>query len=263
MGTIPAKAVARDPCRTLPLLLALASAASQAGAAEPAALARSTQIIVVTTPDWTALQGKLQRYERDSPRKSWRRVGEPVAIVVGRNGLGWGIGVTPSNDPASRSASDPIKKEGDGKAPAGVFALGTAFGYAPQPLPGTKLPYLHLTPAVECVDDVRSKRYNRVLDRASAAPDWNSSEHMRRSDELYRWGIVVAHNANPPVAGGGSCIFLHIWSGHGRGTAGCTAMPQSDLESLLTWLDPKRRPLLVQLPAAEYERLKNRWKLPR
>ena len=35
---------------------------------------------------------------------------------------------------------EPVKREGDGKAPAGIFDLGTAFGYAAQPLPGLKLP---------------------------------------------------------------------------------------------------------------------------
>jgi L,D-peptidoglycan transpeptidase YkuD (ErfK/YbiS/YcfS/YnhG family) len=120
------------------------------------------------------------------------------------------------------------------------------------------------------VDDPSSKHYNSVLDRSTVtAPDWNSSEHMLRSDELYRWGIVVGHNgivakdnANATVPGGGSCIFLHIWQGPGQGTVGCTAMPQRDLESLLVWLDPTRTPLLVQLPAADYERLSDRWKLP-
>jgi hypothetical protein len=39
-------------------------------------------------------------------------------------------------------------------------------------------------------------------------------------------------------------------------------MPQSELETLLTWLDPTRRPLLVQLPAPAYGRLIDRWSLP-
>jgi D-alanyl-D-alanine dipeptidase len=130
------------------------------------------------------------------------------------------------------------------------------------------MPYLSLTPSIECVDDVGSKYYNRVVDRSATAPDWNSSEHMRNVD-LYRWGIVVGHNgmvtevnARPPTPGGGSCVFLHIWRGPGQGTAGCTAMSQIELETLLTWLDPMDKPLLVQLPALEYERLIHRWKLP-
>jgi hypothetical protein len=39
-------------------------------------------------------------------------------------------------------------------------------------------------------------------------------------------------------------------------------MSQSDLETLLTWLDPARKPLLVQLPEPTYERLIHRWSLP-
>jgi hypothetical protein len=39
-------------------------------------------------------------------------------------------------------------------------------------------------------------------------------------------------------------------------------MPQVELEDVLRWLDPARKPLLVQLPAADYERLSSRWKLP-
>jgi D-alanyl-D-alanine dipeptidase len=254
------------------LQLAVAASAvvpAQAGATEPDAFARSTQMIVVTTPDWNAVEGRLQRYERATPRETWRPVGEPISIVVGKSGLGWGIGVVATDDPKVRAASDPVKTEGDGRAPAGVFALGTAFGYAPQPLGGVKMPYLNLTPSIECVDDVGSKYYNRVVDRSAVTADWNSSEHMRSAGELYRWGIVVGHNgivtevnAHPPTPGGGSCIFLHIWRSPGQGTVGCTAMPQIELETLLTWLDPARKPLLVQLPAPEYGRLIDRWKLP-
>lgn len=226
-------------------------------------------MIVVTTPDWNAVEGMLQRYERATPHDTWRPTGEPITIVVGNNGFGWGIGVIPTDD--VRAASDPVKKEGDGKAPAGVFSLGTAFGFAPQPLRGSTMPYLSLTPSIECVDDMGSKYYNRVLDRVAPdiAPDWNSSEHMLSVGELYRWGIVVGHNgivtaagANPPAPGGGSCVFLHIWRSSREGTAGCTAMPRIELETLLTWLDPGRKPLLVQLPAPEYRRLRARWKLP-
>jgi L,D-peptidoglycan transpeptidase YkuD (ErfK/YbiS/YcfS/YnhG family) len=241
----------------------------QVDASEADPFAQSTQMIVVTTPDWNAVEGQLQRYERATPRETWSRVGEPISIVVGKNGLGWGMGVLATDDPEVRSASDPVKKEGDGKAPAGVFALGAAFGYASQPLPGLKMRYLSLSASIECVDDAGSKYYNRVVDRSAVAPDWNSSEHMRSTGELYRWGIVVGHNGmasevngNPSTPGGGSCIFLHIWRSPGQGTVGCTAMPQVELETLLTWLDPKRKPLLVQLPASEYGRLIDRWKLP-
>jgi L,D-peptidoglycan transpeptidase YkuD (ErfK/YbiS/YcfS/YnhG family) len=243
-----------------------ATVSAQVVAIEPDPLARSTQLIVVSTSDWNAVEGRLQRYERSSQHEPWRAVSESVPVVVGKNGLGWGIGVIATD---IHIASAPIKQEGDGKAPAGIFSLGTAFGYAPQPLQGSKMPYLELIPSTECVDDVDSTYYNHFVDRSAVALSWKSSEHMRSAGEAYRWGIVVDHNgavarANvpPPVPGGGSCIFLHIWKSSEQGTVGCTAMPQIELETLLAWIDPKRNPLLVQLPAQEYGRLIQRWKLP-
>ncbi|HEX8292528.1 MAG TPA: hypothetical protein VF570_12275, partial [Pyrinomonadaceae bacterium] len=77
-----------------------------------------------------------------------------------------------------------------------------------------------------------------------------------------RWGLFVMHNAAPPAAGRGSCIFLHVWAGPGRGTAGCTAMEEASLTELLRWLDPKKRPLLLQLPESEYARRRTDWRLP-
>jgi D-alanyl-D-alanine dipeptidase len=243
--------------------------AAQAGLDRAAAFAGSTQMIVVTTSSWDEVEGRLQRYERAHTRGSWRRVGETIPIVVGNKGLAWGIGLIAADAPNIRTASEPEKREGDGKAPAGVFDLGTAFGYSAQPLPGLKLPYLTLTGSIECVDDANSKYYNRVVDRLDVVADWTSSEHMRDTGESYRWGIVVDHNGavtgqnrGAPVPAGGSCIFLHIWRDRDHGTAGCTAMPLIDLESLMVWLDPGRKPLLVQLPEPVYKRLAMQLRLP-
>lgn len=245
------------------------SSAAQAEAAKPHIFAGSTQMIVVTTSNWDAVQGHLQRFERAAAHDSWRPVGEPIQIVVGSKGLGWGIGLVAANAPSVRAAAEPVKREGDGRAPAGIFDLGTAFGYAAQPLPGLKLPYLTLTPAIECVDDASSKYYNRIVDRSAVTPDWKSSEHMRDTGESYRWGIVIdfngivtGHGRRAPEPGGGSCVFLHIWQNDAHGTAGCTAMSKINLQNLLVWLDPGRRPLLVQLPEPAYQRLARQWKLP-
>lgn len=230
-------------------------------------LGNSTQAIVVTTANWSTVQGRLQKFERTGTHSVWHAVGKPIEIVVGTNGLGWGIGVFPAHGAGVRAANGPVKKEGDGKSPAGVFTLGTAFGYAAQPLPGLKMTYLTLQPSTECVDDPRSKNYNRIVDRNTVTPDWNSSEHMRAAGESYVWGAVVNHNGTvaegnaAPVPGGGSCVFLHIWHSPQQGTAGCTAMREEDIEKLLVWLDPARKPLLVQLPEPTLQRLAHRWGL--
>ena len=242
------------------LLVSACAAAEPSPRQEP--LQASTQMIVVTTPDWNAVDGRLQRYERTEADGPWKPVGGPVAIVVGKNGLGWGTGLVATDGPGVRDAQDPVKHEGDGKSPAGVFRFGTAFGDAERAPTGWTLSYIRLTPTVECVDDSNSRSYNQIVDRATMTPDWNSSEKMLSVGEAYRWGAVIENNASPIVPSAGSCVFMHIWGGRGHGTAGCTAMAQEQLEPILAWLDPGKTPVLVQLPRAQYEKLRKAWRLP-
>ncbi|MEZ1316240.1 M15 family metallopeptidase [Pseudomonas fluorescens] len=216
-----------------------------------AALAGSQQLIVVTSKDWNAPQGTAQRYTREG--QGFRKEGEAFAVMLGKNGMGWGKGLT-----RVESGDDPVKREGDGKAPAGVFKLGTAFGY--EASAATPLPYLALTPGTECVDDSRSAHYNQLVDGAKTSKDWNSSEQMR-NEPGYRQGIVIEHNT-PATPAAGSCIFFHIWRSPASPTAGCTAMDQANIARLLEWLDPRQSPLLVQMPDAQYAQWRERWHLP-
>ena len=230
--------------------------AASAKAKRSPPLAGSRQVILVTTPGWNSVRGTLRRFERKSTHAKWTQVGEAFDIVVGRSGLGWGDGIVEAR------GDGPSKREGDGRAPAGVFRLTRAFGFeGAGESSWLRVPYTPLTPQVECVDDTASTHYNHVVDRGEVKTvDWKSSERMREV-EGYAWGVVVAHNARA-VPGRGSCIFLHIWSGPEKGTAGCTAMEQTNLEALLRWLDAKKSPLLVQLPETEYARLRASWRLP-
>lgn len=124
------------------------------------------------------------------------------------------------------------------------------------------LPYVQLTPTTECVDDTASVHYNTVVDRSKVPRvDWNSAEHMRRVAQ-YKLGVIVGYNATPPVKSRGSCIFFHIWAGPRSTTVGCTALDEKELERLVAWLDPRARPVVVQLPAAVYPRVQKDWGLP-
>lgn len=241
----------------LALLLA-GPAAAQSGAADTPVPADTRQMVLVTTGAWDAVDAVLQRYERDGAGQPWRAVGGPIPAAVGRSGLAWGAGLH------NASELQPAKREGDGAAPAGVYRLSSAFGYAPAQEAGwIRMPYVQSDSGIECVDDSRSRFYNRRVDRDTIAqPDWTSHEEMRRADELYRWGVWVDHNSAPPRPMGGSCIFLHVWAGPGVATSGCTSMAEADLRQLLAWLDPRARPVLVQLPAAAYAGLRGAWALP-
>jgi D-alanyl-D-alanine dipeptidase len=241
---------------TAVLLLLCATAFAQ----QP--LSDSSQALVVRTKGWDAISGTAQKYEYRDGR--WRRLGKPIKIAVGRTGLAWGIGLYDFGDQPG-----PIKKEGDGKAPAGIFRLTTLFSANESAWRYAHMPYISLTPATECVGDGNSASYNLIVDTsnpklAPKSKDWNSSEHMLRRDDLYDFGVYVAHNANPPKPGAGSCIFIHVLGalGRARGTSGCTALPEDDLVQLFGWLDEKKTPVLIQLPEKEYKSFGKKLGLP-
>lgn len=239
------------------LLLIAAATGARADAAAPAIPADSTQLLLVTTADWQAPGGRLQAFERIDG--AWRPMRPAFAVSIGKSGSAWGIGLHAAQE-------GPLKREGDGKAPAGVFELGSAFGYAP--VNATALGYQAMTESDWCVDVNDSPLYNRIVSTQDVgeAAVAGSSEPMRRDlhldgDPVYAKGFVIVHNPEN-VSGAGSCIFAHLWRAPGVATAGCTAMPEAEMDALLAWLDRSRRPVLVLLPESEYRRLQADWQLP-
>tara|TARA_R110002073_G_scaffold323204_1_gene500333 strand:- start:44405 stop:45271 length:867 start_codon:yes stop_codon:yes gene_type:complete len=220
----------------------------------------TTQLIVSRSDDWEATATVLQRYRRKAGA-TWQPVGPPIASTLGRTGLGWGRGLhtVPEGD-------DPIKREGDGRSPAGVFRITNSYGYDKAPT-GTNLPFQEVSRSWRCVNDAESEHYNKVLDSKQTTVDWSEAEKMRRNDHLYELVIEVDHNhiqrdVGVPTPGDGSCIFLHVWRRPGAPTIGCTAMPLEDMHALLSWLDPKAVPVLVALPNSRYEAVRVDWNLP-
>lgn len=213
------------------------------------------QLITAIVEGWDETRATLRRFRRGAA--GWEPEGAPWPGVIGKSGAAWGVGLHGTSAPAGRAG--PVKREGDGRSPAGAFALRGSYGYAKAPPAGTRLSYVPLDERWKCVDDPASKHYDRILDRTTVAPDWKSAEEMRRTDELYAWVVDVAHNpAHAP--GAGSCIFLHVWRGEDGSTAGCTAMDEKKLVALLATLDPSA--VFVLLPRAEYEALAPAWGLP-
>ncbi len=200
----------------------------------------SSQLLFVKTDGWNTKKGILQRYEKINNK--WEMFGKPIEIILGRNGLGWGKGLhtTPSD-------AKYIKKEGDGRAPAGLFYLGNGFGYSDLTI---DFPYSTYKRTDHCVDDSNSKWYNQIVDSTKVKKDYKSFEHMKLNNHLYKYGITVNHN-HEQIKNAGSCIFMHIRSGNGKGTAGCTAMNEDKIMTILKWLKRDDKPLLLQLPKEE------------
>ena len=199
-------------------------------------IVQPTQLIVVVTANMSANSGKLQRYEKED--SVWIKVGKVIDIKLGRNGLGWGIGLH-----QAPSSATIFKKEGDGKSPAGIFSLKQAFGYQPFVV---EYPYEVYKSTDHCVDDVNSKLYNKIVDSTKAQVDYKSKEHMKFPKDYYKYGIVVNHNhidEAGAIKSAGSCIFMHIKK---VPTAGCTVMSEREMKEIIMWLDINSNPLLVQ-----------------
>lgn len=223
----------------------------------------SNQMILVITDSVTATNGYLYSFERKNADLEWTQRSKPIKIVLGRNGLGLGIGLHNLSD----LPNIPTKMEGDGRSPAGIFTLSAVFGYkSAEQMPELRMPYIHITEMIECIDDSASKFYNKFVTRdkieAINGVDWKSSEKMSEAGVYYELGVVVDHNSNIVKKGAGSCIFLHNWADSTETMAGCTAMAPEKMKEIAFWLNKSQNPLLVQLTKQLYLDLSPKWNLP-
>jgi len=194
----------------------------------------SEQVILVVADDFNSSIAKMECYEGS------KQVFQPVVVNIGENGLGWGIGEVN----IAHKADEPQKREGDKKAPIGVFKLTSVFAYAK--LHDNKMPYLYASDDLICVDDSKSVNYNKII---KAVGDEKSFEFMHRKDNQYKIGVVVEHNKKG-IPQRGSCIFLHIEKSNNHPTSGCTSMKEEYLQKIVNWLDVSKNPILIQIPAS-------------
>ena len=215
--------------------------------ASPNPVDNAGQMVVVTTAGWDAVKGEMRLYERRKGK--WKRHGSVIPVVVGQKGLAWGMGIMADEE-------GPTKMEGDRRAPAGLFYLSRVLSASKVK---TGMRFQKLTPGMTCVDDPKSRAYNRIVD-GSGPRDWKSGEDL---SALYSLAVVVDHNVDPPLRGMGSCVFIHPWTRPGAGTLGCTALEDAALQALVGWLSSAHNPLLVQLPASLYGSHQPIWGFPR
>ena len=180
----------------------------------------SGQVIAVAAGGYGTSVATLTAYERSG--SGWTQVFGPWTANIGRNG------VAPPGE----------KHEGDGRTPSGTFGFDFMFGVNPNP--GVKFPFRAITGTnIVWDDDPASANYTRWID-TNIAPAGVRPEPMYVS--AYGSGAVIAYN-DTRTPGLGSAIFLHLSSG--GSTAGCVALPSSELLALLRWLAPARQPRIA------------------
>lgn len=247
------KAITLLPLAGLLLLLGAPNGQAQLGRAV-------RQVIVAQAATWNSNTASLQCWQRGSSGEAWQPVfAQPIPVLLGKKGLAWGRGVfrQPQN-------GIPLKVEKDWRAPAGVFQLGSLFGYAATAPGGARWPYIQVGPWDAYVDDSTLPYYNQHvrIDPRKGVPPWFEKQKMRLGDAAYKWMLEIRHNQQPAAPGYGSAIFFHVRRGPDKPSAGCTTMAESDLTRILRWLDPNASPHYVLLPKADYAALRAAWGLP-
>jgi L,D-peptidoglycan transpeptidase YkuD (ErfK/YbiS/YcfS/YnhG family) len=221
--------------------------------------AHSKQAVVAYPSSWHSSHAELYFYERPDSKAAWSKAGGPIKIRLGRKGSAWGLGLHRSPDGVT------LKKEGDGRSPAGIFSIGGAWGDAPAIRKHPKLPYRKVTPRDLWVEDSKSPHYNshQILPHLPKST-WERKQQMKQNDHAHSLKLFIAHNPPPKAKpDAGSAIFFHIWRGGGsKPTAGCTTMEEGNLKKLVAWVDPTKQPVYILLPLDDYKAKRTAWKLP-
>jgi L,D-peptidoglycan transpeptidase YkuD (ErfK/YbiS/YcfS/YnhG family) len=128
------------------------------------------------------------------------------------------------------------KREGDGATPRGRYPVRYVY-WRPDRLarPQTGIETRELSPASGWCDDPADIAYNRAV----SLPYRARAEALWRGDQIYDLILVIGHNDDPPVAGLGSAIFVHIARENYAATEGCVALKRIDLLALLENIGPQ------------------------
>jgi L,D-peptidoglycan transpeptidase YkuD (ErfK/YbiS/YcfS/YnhG family) len=130
--------------------------------------------------------------------------------------------------------------------PVGSYTLTLSFGRYANP--GTHLSYFRTNGADWWISQLGSL-YNTHQHCWSGCAFTRGSpnEHLYYEAPYYNYAVVIDFNTrNSPtgvVQGKGSAFFLHVTDGYP--TAGCVAIPQSSLLSIMKWLTPTRHPRIL------------------
>lgn len=180
------------------------------------------QVITVSATSGTATTATVQAYQL-AASGVYQKVGGSIQAYVGAAGIGQA-------------------HEGSTRTPAGEWGLTQAFGIAANP--GTALPYFKVDNLDWWDEDQGSKQYNQHVRCApgSCPFDESLSEHLIDYTVQYQYGVFFDYNTDPVVPGAGSGFFLHV--ANGQPTAGCVAVPQANLVTLLKWLSPGQHPVI-------------------
>jgi len=124
-----------------------------------------------------------------------------------------------------KKGSTKNKKEGDKKTPKGVFKIENLyFRKDRKEKPLTLLKCIEIKKNMGWCNDTRfPRKYNKLLKINNKI----KHEKLKRNDYKYDFLIPIKYNFKRPIAGKGSCIFIHLTKDY-KPTAGCVALKEKD-----------------------------------
>ena len=124
-----------------------------------------------------------------------------------------------------KKGSTKNKKEGDKKTPIGVFKIENLyFRKDRKDKPSTQLKCIEIKKNIGWCNDINfPKKYNKIIKIEKKI----KYEKLKRKDCKYDFIIPIKYNFNKPIAGLGSCIFIHLTKDY-QPTAGCIALKEKD-----------------------------------
>ena len=117
------------------------------------------------------------------------------------------------------------KKEGDKKTPKGTFEIENLYYRKDRKQkPSTLLNCIEIKKDMGwCHDSRFPEKYNKLFKIKKKI----NHEKLKRRDYKYDFLIPIKYNFKKPIAGRGSCIFIHLTKNY-KLTAGCIALKEKD-----------------------------------
>jgi D-alanyl-D-alanine dipeptidase len=221
----------------------LSHSSSTLGQACPRLMQTAHRLLIVTVPTLTSSAGELRLFKRGRSDVGWSLVGAPEPVMLGSGGVAWGRAFR-----YLAADDEPIKVEGDKRSPAGFYAIGRPFGFAPSPLAG----YLQLQSDSICVEDPSSPAYNTIT--SGSVTGLPVGTRNMGAVTLYRSGLIVNYPTDAAHRAG-SCILIHVRSEDPTSlTAGCLALPENRVAALQKFANG-RRTVLALIPESALGRV--------
>ena len=132
-----------------------------------------------------------------------------------------------------KKGSTTNKKEGDKKTPKGTFQIENLYFREDRiKKPLTLLKCIKIKKNMGWCDDISfPKKYNKLIKIDKKI----RHEKLKRKDNKYNLLIPIKYNFKKPIAGMGSCIFIHLTKNY-KPTAGCIALKEKDFLIMLKLL---------------------------